>query len=180
MKTRSKFWRTPAAFKMRSFYSQPKMMAVTFDPRPAHWGGAAPSAASTVLMMTICSRLVAGDAGGLSCSTRACSVSELMVCSWSGSKVTGSAVLSGRWEGSGLNSCMTEVSVAVGSAVAADGARALGSGVVGCGFSGSSSGMETKVLFSWEILFWMKVTGWLEARRITAEEHRGQKGHRKS
>ncbi|TNN34373.1 hypothetical protein EYF80_055465 [Liparis tanakae] len=92
-----------------------------------HWRGAASgSPLSTVRMMTICSRLWAGDAGGRSCSTSACSVSELMVCSGSGSKVTGSsAPLMAVCVGSGLKSWM----------MASGGGGALGSGVAGSGAS---------------------------------------------
>ena len=146
---------------------------------PHCWGGLA-SALSTVLMMTICSRLWAGEGGGRSCSTRAWRVSELMVCSWSGSKVTWSGVLMVGWVGSPLKSWMMVWVLAAsvtasGSAsvvAAADGAVALGLGVAGSGLGGSPSGMEAIPLFSCESLLWTKATGWLDARRTTAHKHK--------
>lgn len=147
-----------------------------------HWGGLL-SVVSTVLMMTICSRLWAGEGGGRSCSTRAWRVSELIVCSWSASKVTWSLAVMFGWTGSvlkvmsavvlGAGSALELATVATVSAVTAETASALG--VAGSGLGGSSSRMETRPLLSWESLLWTKATGWLEARRTTAHTQAQQR-----
>lgn len=128
---------------------------------PPHCSGGLCSALSTVRIMTICSRLGAGDGGGRSCSTRAWRVSELMVCSWSGSKGTWSPALIEGWLGSALNSWMMAGAVAMVSvavvALEVDGTVALRLGVAGSGLGGS--GVETTSLFSWDSLLWTNATG---------------------